>query len=65
MEYLKGAFPKYRKNKKWLKDRQNKTFGVWVQNRVSTLMEEQIYACCLCLFTIDHFFFLVGSATTW
>ena len=43
MEYLKGVFPKYKKNKKWLKDKQNKTFGAWVKNRVSNcLMEKHI-----------------------
>ncbi|KAL6218569.1 hypothetical protein ACLB2K_011779 [Fragaria x ananassa] len=38
MEYLKATFPTFKKNKKWLKDEQNKTFADWVKKRV----EEQL-----------------------
>ncbi|KAL6202337.1 hypothetical protein ACLB2K_026045 [Fragaria x ananassa] len=35
MEYLKATFPTFKKNKKWLKDEQNKTFADWVKKRNS------------------------------
>ncbi|KAM5578459.1 hypothetical protein ABKV19_008659, partial [Rosa sericea] len=33
MECLKREFPKYKKNKKWLVDKQNQTFADWVKER--------------------------------
>ncbi|PRQ39100.1 hypothetical protein RchiOBHm_Chr4g0421351 [Rosa chinensis] len=40
MEHLKREFPKYKKNKKWLLDKQNKTFGQWVKERVESQLAE-------------------------
>jgi hypothetical protein len=34
LEILKRAFPKFKKNEKWLKERQNKTFAKWIQDKV-------------------------------
>ncbi|XP_024198467.1 uncharacterized protein LOC112201787 [Rosa chinensis] len=35
LELLKLLFPKFSKNRKWLKDKQNQTFAEWLKERVS------------------------------
>ncbi|XP_062014257.1 uncharacterized protein LOC133730737 [Rosa rugosa] len=39
-EHLKREFPKYKKNKKWLVDKQNMTFAQWVKERVESQLAE-------------------------
>ncbi|XP_024177982.1 uncharacterized protein LOC112183897 [Rosa chinensis] len=39
-EQLKREFPKYKKNKKWLVDKQNMTFAQWVKERVESKVAE-------------------------
>ncbi|XP_024178645.1 uncharacterized protein LOC112184626 [Rosa chinensis] len=34
MEYLKNEFPRFGNNKKWLTDKQNKTFADWLKDRL-------------------------------
>ncbi|KAM5549566.1 hypothetical protein ABKV19_000808, partial [Rosa sericea] len=38
MEFLKLSFPRFKKNKKWLKDKQNLTFAGWFKERVANEM---------------------------
>ncbi|XP_024163761.2 uncharacterized protein LOC112170658 [Rosa chinensis] len=40
MEYLKAAFPRFKKNKKWLKDKQNNSFANWVKIRVGQQLDD-------------------------
>ncbi|XP_040372080.1 uncharacterized protein LOC121052120 [Rosa chinensis] len=40
MEHLKRELPKYKKNEKWLVDKQNMTFAQWVKERVESKLAE-------------------------
>ncbi|XP_024178346.1 uncharacterized protein LOC112184315 [Rosa chinensis] len=35
LEWLKHVHPNFKKNKKWLKEKQNKTFAKWIQDKVA------------------------------
>jgi hypothetical protein len=34
---LKRTFPKFKKNEKWLREKQNKTFAKWIRDKVEQL----------------------------
>jgi hypothetical protein len=34
---LKRSFPKFKKNEKWLREKQNKTFAKWIQEKVRAM----------------------------
>ncbi|XP_024157771.1 uncharacterized protein LOC112165478 [Rosa chinensis] len=42
MEYLKNKFPRFKNNKKWPTDKQNKTFADWLKVRVNVFIAGQL-----------------------
>jgi hypothetical protein len=34
---LKRSFPKFKKNEKWLREKQNKTFAKWIKEKVRAM----------------------------
>ncbi|XP_004292347.1 PREDICTED: uncharacterized protein LOC101299550 [Fragaria vesca subsp. vesca] len=44
LEFLKQEFPRFRKDQKWLTDKQNKTFADWVKHKVADQMSESTAA---------------------
>ncbi|XP_024172337.1 uncharacterized protein LOC112178421 [Rosa chinensis] len=45
LDYLKREFPKYKKNDKWLVDKQNQTFADWVKDRVASDLINPGFEC--------------------